>query len=75
MYIEACYNLLADQQEIEERFKPNIELMRSISEVPKNWSFDFDEDLCELLKDVVNTDVPGSIRNLIKSISVSTQLV
>lgn len=67
--------MIADQDEINERFKPNLELMKSISEVPKNWSIEFDEDLAELLKDVVNTDMPGSIRNLIKSISVSTQRV
>lgn len=49
--------------------------MKSISELPKNWSIEFDEDLIELLKDIVNTDTPGCIRNLIKSISVSTQRV
>jgi hypothetical protein len=49
--------------------------MKSISDVAKNWTIEFDEDLADLLKDVVNTDMPGSIRNLIKSISVSTQRV
>ena len=49
--------------------------MESIREVPKNWTIECDEDLAELMKDVVNTDMPGSIRNLIKSISVSTQRV
>ncbi len=58
-----------------ERFKPNLALMASICETPKNWSKDEDEELAELLKDIVNTDMPGSIRNLIKSVSVSTQRV
>ena len=54
---------------------PNLELMNSISELKKNWNADLDEDLIDLLKDHVSTDQPGSIRNLIKSISVSTQRV
>jgi hypothetical protein len=74
LYIESCYNLIADE-DINEKFKPNLELMKSISEVPKNWSIEHDEDLAELLKEAVNTDMPGSIRNLIKSVSVSTQRV
>ena len=49
--------------------------MSSISETPKNWTIEYDEELAELLKDIVNTDMPGSIRNLIKSVSVSTQRV
>ena len=49
--------------------------MTSICETPKNWSIECDEELADLLKDIVNTDMPGSIRNLIKSISVSTQRV
>ena len=62
-------------EDLNEKFKPNFELMRSICEVPKNWSIELDEELAELLKDIVNTDMPGSIRNLIKSVSVSTQRV
>ena len=58
-----------------DRFSPNRSLMKAISEARKNWSIDLDEELAELLKDVVNTDHPGSIRNLIKSINVSTQRV
>lgn len=49
--------------------------MKQINEIPKNWTTDLDEELAEMLKDIVNTDLPGSIRNLIKSISVSTQRV
>lgn len=49
--------------------------MKQISEVPKNWSIDLDEELADMLKDYVNTDLPGIIRNFIKSISVSTQRV
>ena len=73
-YIEYNYNLVVDE-DLNERFKPNFELMNSICEVPKNWSIELDEELAELLKDIVNTDMPGSIRNLIKSVSVSTQRV
>ena len=67
------------EDNIDEKFKPNIELMHSISNVEHlpslNWSIDCDEELAELLKDLVNTDMPGSIRNLIKTISVTTQRV
>lgn len=53
--------------------------MRSISQIENtpsaNWTIDCDEELAELLKDIVNTDQPGSIRNIIKTISVSTQRV
>ena len=49
--------------------------MEAVSERPRNWTIECDEDLVDLLKDIVNTDIPGSIRNLIKSISVSTQRV
>ena len=77
-YIEAKYNLVPDEN-IDEKFKPNLELMQSISNIEHsptdNWSIECDEELVELLKDVVNTDMPGSIRNLIKTISVSTQRV
>lgn len=73
-YVEHKYNLVVDE-DLNDRFKPNLELMASICETPKNWSIECDEELAELLKDIVNTDMPGSIRNLIKSISVSTQRV
>lgn len=73
--MEVSYNLIKNQAELNEKFKPNLELMKSLSEVPKNWTNEFDEDLAELMKEYVNTDMPGSIRNLIKSISVSTQRV
>ena len=49
--------------------------MKSICETPKNWTIEHDEELAELLKDIVNTDMPGSIRNLVRSVSVSTQRV
>lgn len=49
--------------------------MKQVSEVPKNWSIDLDEELVEMIKDNVNTDVSGSIRNYIKSITLSTQRV
>ncbi len=58
---------------LNENFKPNFELMSSLSEKPKDWILENDEELADLLKDIVNTDIPGSIRNLIKSINVSTQ--
>jgi len=47
--------------------------MLSLSEKPKDWTLENDEELADLLKEIVNTDIPGSIRNLIKSINVSTQ--
>lgn len=49
--------------------------MKSIRKVPKNWSPEFDEDIVELIKEFVDTDMPGSIRNLIKNISLSSQQV
>ncbi len=73
-YIEANYDLCTDEK-LNEKFKPNLELMKSLSEIPKNWTIENDEDLADLLKDIVNTDIPGNIRNLIKSISVSSQRV
>jgi hypothetical protein len=73
-YVESSYNLVVDE-DLNERFKPNLELMKSICETPKNWTIEHDEELAELLKDIVNTDMPGSIRNLVRSISVSTQRV
>ncbi len=70
---------MVPEDNIDDKFKPNIELMQSISMVEHlpatNWTIDCDENLAELLKDLVNTDQPGSIRNLIKTISVSTQRV
>lgn len=70
--MEASYNLIPEDN-LNERFKPNLELMQSISKVPKNWTIENDEELAELLKDIINTDTPGSIRNLIKNISVPSQ--
>ncbi|CAF0837663.1 unnamed protein product [Brachionus calyciflorus] len=74
-YVENSYNLIQNEHEIVSgnKYKANLELMKQISEVPKNWSIDLDEELADMLKDYVNTDLPGSIRNFIKSISVSTQ--
>lgn len=73
--MEASYNLIKNEAELNERFKPNLELMKSLSDVPKNWSSELDEDLAELIKEFVDTDMPGSIRNLIKNISLSSQQV
>ncbi len=74
-YVDASYSLVADQSAVSERFKPNIEVMKQICECPANWSIEFDEDLAELIKDHANTDISGSITNLIKNIAVSTQRV
>lgn len=57
-FIDANYSLVPEENLIE-KFKPNIELMRSISVTPKEWSMDNDEELADLLKDIVNTDIPG----------------
>jgi hypothetical protein len=73
-YVESSYDLSSDEK-LDSRFESNLKLMHEIAEAPKNWSIECDEELADLLKDVVNTDAPGSIRNLIKSISVSTQRV
>lgn len=72
--MESRYNLNTED-DLNDKFKANLELMKSNSRVPKNWTFENDEELAELLKDFVNTDMPGSIRNLIKSLNVSTQRV
>ena len=87
-FVEASYNLVKENDEggggnddaadlvADDRFRPNMALMRSLSQnLPNGWSLEHDEDLADLLKDVVNTDVPGSVRNLVKSISLSTQRV
>lgn len=66
---------MKNDQELNEKFKPNLELMKSLSDTPKNWSSELDEDLAELIKEFVDTDMPGSIRNLIKNISLSSQQV
>lgn len=66
---------MKNDQELNEKFKPNLELMKSLSDAPKNWSSELDEDLAELIKEFVDTDMPGSIRNLIKNISLSSQQV
>lgn len=68
-------DLMSDATVINRVFKPNLALMKSISQVPKDWSLCKDEDLALMLKDFINTDLPGSIRNLIRSITVSTQRV
>ncbi len=49
--------------------------MQSIRDLNKNWTIECDEELADLLKDIINTDMPGSIRNLIKSINVTSQRV
>lgn len=49
--------------------------MKQVTELPRNWSIDLDEELVEMIKDFVNTDVSGSIRNFIKSITLSSQRV
>lgn len=49
--------------------------MKQVSDLPKNWSIDLDEELVEMIKDNVSTDVSGSIRNYIKSVTLSTQRV
>ena len=76
--MESKYSLIPEEN-VDEKFKPNLELMQSISKPENrpstNWTVDCDEELAELLRDQVNTDQPGSIRNLIKTISVSTQRV
>lgn len=33
--------------------------MHAISETPKSWTIEYDEELSELLKDIINTDHPG----------------
>jgi hypothetical protein len=48
--------------------------METISQTPKHWTIENDEELVDMLKDQVNTDLPGSIQNLIRSISVTTEL-
>lgn len=49
--------------------------MKQVAELPKNWSIDLDEELVEMIKDSINTDPSGSIRNFIKSITLSSQRV
>lgn len=49
--------------------------MNSLRQVPKNWSPELDDDIAEFIKEFVDTDMPGSIRNLIKNISLSSQQV
>ncbi len=61
-YAEASYSLTI-KNEIEKRFKPNLALMRDISETPMNWDIENDEELSELLKDLINTDHPGIFFN------------
>ena len=58
-YFEASYNLIAENN-LYEKSKPNLELMQSISKVPKNWTIENDEELAYLLKDIINTDIPGN---------------
>ena len=38
--------------------------MRSLSETPKDWTLENDEELADLLKDIVNTDIPGLFGNI-----------
>lgn len=74
-YVEEMNDLMSNPTVINRVFKANLALMNSISQVPKDWSLCKDEDLASMLKDFINTDLPGSIRNLIRSITVSTQRV
>ena len=73
--MDACYNLISDINSANEKFKPNLELMKQLCQVPPNWSIEFDEDLSELIKEHANTDSSGSIKNLVKNVTVSTQRV
>lgn len=74
-YVDACYNMTSESPIVNDKFKPNMDLMKQMSEPPGNWSHEFDEDLAEMIKDHANTDTSGCIRNLIKNIAVSTQHV
>ncbi len=49
--------------------------MDKTSKVPEEWTLENDEELADFLKDHLNIDLPGSVKNIVKMISLSTQRV
>jgi hypothetical protein len=54
---------------------PNNELMDELAKVPDDWKLENDEELADFLKDHLNIDLPGCVKNIVKMISLSTQRV
>ena len=49
--------------------------MDQLCKVPEEWKLENDEELADYIKDHLNVDLPGSIKNIVKMISLSTQRV
>ena len=75
MYVEKSYSLIKDESLIDKKFSPNHELMDQLCKVPEEWKLENDEELADYIKDHLNVDLPGSIKNIVKMISLSTQRV
>ena len=75
LYVENSYSLTKDEALIGKNFQPNHELMNQISKVPDDWKLENDEELADFLKDHLNIDLPGCVKNTVKMISLSSQRV
>ena len=75
MYVENSYSSKKDDSLNDKNLLPNHELMDELRRVPDDWKLENDEELADFLKDHLNIDLPGCVKNIVKMISLSTQRV
>lgn len=74
LYVENIYSLTKDDESFSDKScLPNHELMNELAKVPDDWKLENDEELADFLKDHLNIDLPGCVKNIVKMISLSTQ--
>ena len=74
-YVENSYSLNANEELLNSYYMPNHKLIEELRKVPSDWTLENDCELASFLKNNINIDGPGMLKNIVKMISVSSQKV